>query len=170
MERLRLVKARDAVRVEQVGGEKKTWYPLTSCEFWWRLQSVVFHGHNQTLHGLWLYVWSDWVEYSGTCMQLCKKCLEVFGAEVHFSYRLLKGDLKHIRKRLNLNKPKMKLLLIINLPFFISICGVCLSQKSGKFPSYCNQNIKWKLQVGKWTVWYENAKWFHEAKITQRMK
>lgn len=42
-------------------------------------------------------------------MQLCKKCLEV-----HFSYRLLKGDLKRIRKRLNLNKPKMKLLLIIN--------------------------------------------------------
>lgn len=62
-------------------------------------------------------------------MQLCKKCLEVFGAEVHFSYRLLKGDLKRIRKRLNLNKLKMKLLLIINLPFFISICGVCLSQK-----------------------------------------
>lgn len=37
-------------------------------------------------------------------MQLCKKCLEVFGAEVHFSYRLLKGDLKRIRKRLNLNQ------------------------------------------------------------------
>lgn len=57
-------------------------------------------------------------------MQLRRKCLEVFGAEVHFSYRLLKGDLKHKHKRLNLNKPKMNLLLIINLPFFISICGV----------------------------------------------
>lgn len=54
-------------------------------------------------------------------MQLCKKCLEVFGAEVHFSYRLLKGDLKRIRKRLNLNKPKMKLLLIINLPLFLFV-------------------------------------------------
>lgn len=165
MERLRLVKAR-----EQEGGKRKPWYPLTSCKFWLQLPSVVFHGHNQILHGLWLYVWSDWVEYSGTCMQLRTKCLEVLGAEVHFNYRLLKGDLKHKRKRLNLNKPKMKLLLIIDLPFFYFYLWGLFISKSGKFPSYCNQNIKRKLQVEKWTVWYENAKWFHEAKITQRMK